>query len=320
MGVSAVSPLTRRIFLAGIAAQVGIVVTGGLVRLTGSGLGCPTWPRCDETSWVPRDPESYHKLIEFGNRTLTGIVGGVALLSLLVAWRVVPRRRSLVVLAAIPLAGVGVQAVLGGITVLTTLHPATVAAHFLVSMILIGFATALYERSGEGDGPPIPQVRGEARALGYALLGASAAVLTLGTVVTGSGPHSGGDEDEVARFGFDPQTVSWIHADLVWLFLGLLVGLLVVLHASNAPLVARRRAVAVLGVAVAQGGIGYFQYWTDLPVAAVSLHMLGASLLVITVVRLIYALRVRQMVAEAPTAVRERVHSGATPKGEPAAN
>lgn len=304
------SPLTSRIFAANIVAQIGIVVTGGLVRLTASGLGCPTWPRCNEDSWVPRDPESYHSAVEFGNRLMTGVVGVVALASLIAAWRLVPRRRSLVALAAVPLAGVGAQAVLGGITVLTGLHPATVAAHFLLSMILVGFATALYERSGEGDGPPVWQVRPEIRMLSQALLGTAAVVLTLGTVVTGSGPHSG-DADDVARFGFDPRTVSWIHADLVWLFLGLVAGLLVMLRATNAPLVARRRGLAVLGVTLAQGGIGYFQYWADLPIAAVSLHMLGASLLVVTVVRLQYAIRTRPVTAESPAAVPHQVGTSA---------
>lgn len=241
---------------------------------------------------MPRDAESYHPFVEFGNRTLTGLVSVVAVACVIAAWRFQPRRQPLVKLAVAVLVGVGVQAVLGGITVLTDLHPITVAAHFLVSMTLIGLATALYERSGEGDLPPVLLVRHELRALGYALLATAAAVLAAGTVVTGSGPHSG-DAQDVARFGFDPRTVSWIHADLVWLFLGLLAGMIFALRATGAPGRARRRAQAVLAVALAQGAIGYFQYWTDLPVAAVALHMLGASLLVVSVVRLVFALRSR---------------------------
>jgi cytochrome c oxidase assembly protein subunit 15 len=275
-------------------AQVAIVVTGGLVRLTSSGLGCPGWPRCGEDSLVPREATSYHQYVEFGNRMLTSIVGAVALACVVAAWRHRPRRRSLVLLASVLLGGVAAQAVLGGITVLTGLHPATVAAHFLVSMTLVAFAVALYERSAEGDSPPLPLVRTEARVLGFALLGSVTAVLVMGTVVTGSGPHSG-DADEVARFGFDPRTVAWMHADLVWLFMGLLVGMLVLLRATDAPPLARQRALVVLAVALAQGGIGYFQYWADLPIAAVALHMLGASLLMVSVVRLIYALRTRPL-------------------------
>lgn len=270
------------------------MVTGGLVRLTSSGLGCPTWPRCGEDALVPREATSYHQYVEFGNRMLTSVVGAVALACVVAAWRHQPRRRSLVLLASVLLGGVAAQAVLGGITVLTGLHPATVAAHFLVSMTLVAFAVALYERSAEGDSPPLSSVRTEARALGFVLLGSVTAVLVLGTVVTGSGPHSG-DADEVARFGFDPRTVAWMHADLVWLFMGLLVGMLVLLRATEAPPLARQRALVVLAVGLAQGGIGYFQYWADLPIAAVALHMLGASLLMVSVVRLVYALRTRPL-------------------------
>ena len=288
-----VSTWTRRVFLAGIITQIGIVITGGLVRLTGSGLGCPDWPQCSSDSLVPRAETGYHQYVEFGNRMLTGVVGAVALACVVAAWRHQPRRRPLVALASVLLGGVAAQAWLGGITVLTGLHPAIVAAHFLVSMTLVAFAVALYERSAEGDAPPLPLVRPEARMLGYALLVSVTAVLVVGTVVAGSGPHSGGDADEVVRFGFDPRTVAWLHADLVWLFMGLVAGMIVLLRATGAPQLARHRALVVMAVGLAQGGIGYFQYWTDLPIAAVALHMLGASLLMAAVVRLIYALRTR---------------------------
>jgi cytochrome c oxidase assembly protein subunit 15 len=294
------------VFLAGIVAQIGIVITGGLVRLTSSGLGCPSWPRCSDDSLVPREATGYHQYVEFGNRMLTSVVGIVALACVVAAWRHRPRRRSLVLLASVQLAGVAAQAVLGGITVLTGLHPATVAAHFLVSMTLVGFAVALYERSGEGDGPPVPLVRREVRVLGYVLLASLTAVLVVGTVVTGSGPHSG-DSDEVARFGLDPRTVAWVHADLVWLFMGLVVGMVLLLRATEAPPRARHRALVVLGVGLAQGAIGYFQYWAGLPVPAVALHMLGASLLLVSVVRLIYSLRTR------PVADIEAGHSTTKP-------
>jgi cytochrome c oxidase assembly protein subunit 15 len=294
------------VFLAGIVAQIGIVVTGGLVRLTSSGLGCPSWPRCSDDSLVPREATGYHQYVEFGNRMLTSVVGIVALACVIAAWRHRPRRRSLVLLASVQLAGVAAQAVLGGITVLTGLHPATVAAHFLVSMTLVGFAVALYERSAEGDGLPVPLVRREARVLGYVLLASVTAVLIVGTIVTGSGPHSG-DSDEVARFGLDPRTVAWVHADLVWLFMGLVVGMVILLQATDAPSTARHRALVVLGLGLAQGGIGYFQYWAGLPVPAVALHMLGASLLLVSVVRLIYSLRTR------PVADIEAGHSATNP-------
>ncbi len=294
--VRAASARTRRVFLAGIIAQIGIVITGGLVRLTASGLGCPEWPQCSSDSLVPRAETGYHQYVEFGNRMLTGVVAVVALACVVAAWRHRPRRRSLVALASVLLGGVATQAVLGGITVLTELHPATVAAHFLVSMTLVAFAVALYERSGEGDAAPISLVRNEAKMLGYGLLATVSTVLVLGTVVTGSGPHSG-DAEDTARFGFDPRTVAWLHADLVWLFMGLVVAMVVLLRATDAPPLARHRALVVLAIALAQGAIGYFQYWTDLPVAAVALHMLGASLLMAAVIRLIYALRTRPLAA-----------------------
>jgi heme a synthase len=292
-----VSDWTRRVFFAGIVAQIGIVVSGGLVRLTASGLGCPEWPQCSSDSLVPRAETGYHQYVEFGNRMLTGIVGAVAFACVVAAWRHRPRRPSLVALASVQLGGVGAQALLGGITVLTDLHPATVAAHFLVSMTLVGFAVALYERSAEGDAAPVPLVRAEAKALGYALLASVSAVLVLGTVVAGSGPHSG-DASDIARFGFDPRTVAWLHADLVWLFIGLVVAMVVLLRATGAPHLVRHRALMVLTIGLAQGAIGYFQYWTDLPIAAVALHMLGASLLMAAVVRLIYATRTRPLASQ----------------------
>ena len=223
---SPAGPVARRVFLAGIVAQVAIVVTGGLVRLTGSGLGCPTWPECAPGSYVPvaQQAEGFHAVIEFGNRLLTFVVGLVILAGIVAALRVRPFRRSLFVLACVQLLGVVGQAILGGITVLTDLHPAAVASHFLLSGVLIAAATPLYERSGEGDGPSQPLVRSEVRWLSRALVIAMAAVVVVGTVVTGSGPHAG--DLDARRFGLDPRTVSWLHADLVLLFLGLVVAVI----------------------------------------------------------------------------------------------
>ena len=230
MASSPAGPVARRVFLAGIVAQVAIVVTGGLVRLTGSGLGCPTWPECAPGSYVPvaQQAEGFHAVIEFGNRLLTFVVGLVILAGIVAALRVRPFRRSLFVLACVQLLGVVGQAILGGITVLTDLHPAAVASHFLLSGVLIAAATLLYERSGEGDGPSQPLVRSEVRWLSRALLIAMAAVVVVGTVVTGSGPHAG--DLDARRFGLDPRTVSWLHADLVLLFLGLVVAVIVALR------------------------------------------------------------------------------------------
>jgi cytochrome c oxidase assembly protein subunit 15 len=291
----AAGPVARRIFWANLATQTGIVITGGLVRLTGSGLGCPSWPECSPGSYTPvrEQPEGYHVYIEFGNRLLTFLVTVVAVAALIAAWRLVPRRRPLVLLASAGLLGVFGQAILGGITVLTDLHPATVAAHFLLSMVLIAAAVALVERSAEaGDAPAQSLVRPEVRWLGRALLVVAAVVLVLGTIVTGSGPHSG-DADDPARFGFDPRTVSWLHADVVIVFVGLVLAMVLALRLTDAPARARRRSVELLAVTLAQALVGYTQYFTDLPELLVAVHLLGACLVWIATWRLLYALRVR---------------------------
>lgn len=291
----------RRVLLANLAAQVLIVVTGGLVRLTGSGLGCPTWPECVPGSYVPvvEQAEGFHKYVEFGNRTLTGVVGLAALGALVVTVLLVRRGRPrrLLVLGAAPLVLTAVQVVLGGITVLTRLHPVTVAAHFLVSMALIAVSVLLIDRLARDDGPAVAVVRREVLALGTALGVVAVVVLVLGTVVTGSGPHSG-DADTPARFGLDPRTVSWLHADAVLLFVGLVVGLVVALRVLDAPRRARRRATWLLSVTLAQGLVGYVQYLTGLPEALVLTHMLGAALLVVALTLALAALHERRPAVE----------------------
>jgi len=282
--------------IANVVVQSGIVVTGGLVRLTGSGLGCPTWPQCDPGSYTPEfhAEMGIHPFIEFGNRLLTFAVAAAAIAALVVVWRT--GRRHLRLLAAVPLVGTAAQAVLGGITVLTGLHPATVAAHFLLSMVLIAASVVLLLRVQEPDGPArlvVPQL---VQRLGWSLAAVGAVVLVLGTVVTGSGPHSG-DAETPARFGFDPRTVSWLHADSVLLFVGLLIGLTVALQVTGAPEVARERARLVIAVTVGQGLVGYVQYATGLPEALVAVHMLGACLLVITLTALLMSLRTREPAA-----------------------
>ena len=314
------NPVTHRIFVGVVVAQSVIVVTGGLVRLTGSGLGCPTWPTCAAGSYVPtlKQAEGIHSYIEFGNRLLTFVLTAVVFAAVVAAWRHRPRRRDLIVLAGLQLLGVAIQAIMGGITVLTGLHPATVAAHFLVSMVLIAGAVVLLEVSGRGrdrrktaaamDGADRSDYRGgvrgeavraEVRWLGAALLVVAALVLAVGTVVTGSGPHSG-DAAQPARFGLDPQTVSGLHAGLAFLFLGLALAMVLALRLTDAPLRARRRAAAVLAVIVAQGAVGYAQYFTGLPAALVALHMIGACLVVITTARLRLALRPEPVPVGAP--------------------
>lgn len=278
----------RGIFVANLAAQIAIVVTGGIVRLTGSGLGCPTWPECVEGSYIPtsRQEEAWHKYVEFGNRLLTFVLAALALAAITGAiawWRRQrrlgqPTRGPVVALAAIPLVGTAVQAVLGGVTVLTGLNPWAVSAHFLVSIAIIGGCVLLVVRAGEpGDRPVTRLVRPEVRLLGWALVWVTLVVVVLGVIVTGSGPHSGDAESE-ARFGVDPRTVAWLHADSVLLFLGLTAGFLVALRVTHAPARTMRLTLGLLGVALAQGLIGYAQYFSGLPWVLVAIHMLGACL------------------------------------------
>lgn len=284
------------ILLANLVAEVAIVVTGGLVRVTGSGLGCPTWPECVDGSITPtieQAEEGLHKWIEFGNRTLTGVLGLLALATVLAVWRWAPRR-AMKVASVIVLVGVLGQAVLGGITVLLGLHPATVAAHFLVSMGLVAAASYLWFARHESAEAPVPLVPPLVTRLAWVTTGVGGLVLFLGTLVTGSGPHSG-DADEPARFGFDARTISWLHADVVMLFLGLVVAtwLTARLTSTDAVRGPGRAWLVVFGVSLAQGVVGYVQYVTDLPEALVVAHMLGATLLVVALTNGILALRRR---------------------------
>lgn len=266
-----------------------IVVTGGAVRLTASGLGCPTFPRCTDESLVVTREMGVHGLIEFGNRMLTFVLSAVVIAALVVAWRA--RSRPLVRLAALLLAGIVVQALLGGVTVLTGLNPVTVMAHFLLSMVLIAVAVVAFELTAPRAAyrQTEPPVRRELRLGGYLLLCVVAAVLFMGTVVTGTGPHSG-DKQASNRLPFDLEMVTQVHADLVFLLLGLAVGLLIAVRVIDAPRVTGRRALVLVGVILAQGTIGYVQYVNDLPVAVVAAHVLGACLVWIAALRLVLLL------------------------------
>ena len=286
------NPWLRRILWTNLSLEVLIVVTGGLVRLTGSGLGCPTWPQCVPGSYVPtvEQEQGFHKYIEFGNRTLTGAVG---LAAIAVIWAVLKwggRRRDLLVAGLVVFGGVVAQAVIGGITVLTGLNPLIVASHFLVSMILVAASAYAVFRAAEPEGRRVLAVHPVVERLAWVTCALAVVVLALGTVVTGSGPHSG-DADEPARLGFDPRTISWLHADAVMLFVGLVVAVWVATRLTERGDRAASAWGLVLAVTLAQGAIGYTQYLTGLPVILVLLHMFGAALLVVTLVRGVVVLR-----------------------------
>ena len=281
-----------RLALVSAVANGLIVVTGGAVRLTGSGLGCPTWPRCTEASFVATPELAAHGAIEFGNRLLTFVLAAVAVATLVAVWR--SPRRDLRPLAVVAFLGIPVQALLGGVTVLTGLNPWTVAAHFLISAVLVALTTVLWLRSREpGVGGPL--LRRPMAHLVSGLAAVTAVVLVLGTIVTGSGPHSGDvDEDDVPtgdRIGVDVETVSQLHADAVFLLVGLTIALLVALHATDSPARVRRAARDLLVVELAQGVVGYVQYFTQLPVVLVLVHMAGAVLITGFAARLLWAVR-----------------------------
>jgi cytochrome c oxidase assembly protein subunit 15 len=284
---TAFSPATvSRVALANAIANGVIVVTGGAVRLTGSGLGCPTWPRCTDESFVVTPELAGHGVIEFGNRLLTFVLAATAIATLVVVWR--STRRDLRPLALVGFLGIPAQALLGGVTVLTGLNPWTVAAHFLVSMVLVAVTTTLWLRSREpGVGSPL--VRRPFQLLVTGIAAVTAVVLVIGTVVTGSGPHSG--DPAAGRTGLDPELMSQLHADVVFLLLGLTVALLVALHATDTPDRLRRAARDLLVVQLAQGIVGYVQYFTDLPIVLVLVHMLGAVLIAAYTARLVWAVR-----------------------------
>lgn len=286
---------TRRIFALNIVAQCAIVVTGALVRLTASGLGCPTWPDCSDGSLIPvaRQAEGFHKYIEFGNRMLTFALALIILAALIAAIRHRPRRKVLIGLAFLLFAGVAAQAVIGGITVLTGLNPLSVAAHFLVSAGLIAVSVALYERGNESfDGPKTIVVRKELLIVARALVALGFVIVVLGTVVTGSGPHSG-DSNVVNRLPLDPRVVSWIHADVVLLFVGLVFALALGLRLTQASAVAQRRVWALIAIVLLQGFVGYTQYFTGLPELLVAVHVAGACAVWWATLRIPYALRER---------------------------
>ena len=275
-----------RVALVNLIVNGLIVVTGGAVRLTGSGLGCPTWPRCTSSSLVPTRQLGVYGVIEFSNRTLNGLLGVVALAILITVIR--SARRDLRPWALVSFLGIPAQALLGGISVLSKLNPWVVGCHFLLSSVLVAVATLLWLRSREpGVGQLI--VRRPLVQLVHGVALATAAVLVVGTVVTGSGPHAG--DAHAKRTGLDPEQVAQLHADLVFLLVGLTVALLLAFAATDAPGRVRRAARDLLVVELAQGLIGFVQYFTKLPVALVLVHMLGAVLITVYAARLVWSVR-----------------------------
>lgn len=297
----------RRIAFANIVVNVVIVLTGGAVRLTGSGLGCPTWPRCTQDSLVTTPEMGVHGLIENGNRGLGAIVGLVAVAGVVVALCQRPRPRRATWYAVLTALGVAAQGGLGGVTVLTELNPWLVGGHFLLSVVVIATSYAFWiearARCAQAA-PPRPDGADTAlprplRQLAWILLAVSAAVVVVGTVVTGAGPHAG--DARVPRNGLDLRSITQLHVDLVFLLIGLSVAMWLAARAVGAQRLAAAAGWLLLAE-VAQGVVGFAQYALGLPALIVGLHLAGACAVWLASLAVLFATRAPQHSAEPASA------------------
>lgn len=264
----ALSPLSRALLI----SQAAIVVTGGAVRLTGSGLGCPTWPECTPGSYFPVENQVegvFHSWIEFGNRLLTFVLVLFALATLIAVVR--SGRKDLRILAAGQFLGIFGQGVLGGITVLTNLNPLTVAAHFLLSIILIAGATSLYSRRKRASVKT--QVSGGLNRYSKFHILWAALVIVLGTIVTAVGPHAG--DRDVPRLDLKIQEITRMHSISVYV---LILFSIAYYRRKDISALTKRRLRIFFGISLAQGVLGYIQYFLGVPELLVGLHILGSTL------------------------------------------
>lgn len=290
--------------VAAVIAQAGIGVTGSVVRVTGSGLGCTTWPQCQPGSMVPVAHAEYHQVtqwIEFSNRMLTGIVIAVAAIAVLTAWRIKlaqPERRRLVALAWTMPGGVVLQAVVGGMTVLAKLEWWTVAIHFLASTPLVWLAVVLLHAFREGDGQPRWLVPTVGRGLLVALTVAMWALLVAGTTVTGAGPHGG--DPQTRRLDAPIDVLARVHSGILVVYLVVLAVFGLAMLRTGAPKRLWARYSTVWMVAVLQGILGVVQYNLGVPEALVSLHVLGSALVIVATAALWCGARERGVPAGTP--------------------
>ncbi|HEX5615857.1 MAG TPA: COX15/CtaA family protein [Acidimicrobiia bacterium] len=310
-----VSPRTyRALTVFALAALAFIVLSGAAVRLTGSGLGCSEWPNCEPGSLVPRGESTHHDWIEFVNRTITGLVSVAIALAVLGAHRRRPRRRDLVRISWGLVAGLVAQIVLGGLTVIFDLWPPLVMGHFLLSMVALWNALWLHHRAGEPDGVRVPAAPAAVVPWVRGVVACTAVVVFLGTVVTASGPHAG--DADVDRLGPDLPDVARLHGIAVVILLLVLAGTLRAVRdpATPAPLAATVRML--LFALLAQGAIGYVQYFSGVPAGLVEVHVGGAIVVWLLALRASLLLHTRPSDATTPTSPspdpRARVGATAT--------
>lgn len=284
---------------AALALLCVIVLSGAMVRLTGSGLGCDDWPNCNSQRFV--DVSSTHAAIEQVNRLFTGLVSLSVVLAVLMAYFRVPQRRDLMLLAWGLVAGVMAQIVIGGIVVLTGLHPLWNMAHFLVSMVLVTCAFLL-ERSSRlpAVGRTLRNVPEGLRSARTALVAAAAVAITTGTVVTATGPHAG--DENARRLGFGLRDVARVHSTSVIICVGLMVWLMwKVARVQGRDAASLRQALVTFAfVAVLQGAVGYAQYFTGVPVVLVGLHIAGATAFWLSACNLAFAPRPDEVLPVSP--------------------
>jgi heme a synthase len=295
----------RRWALAGVIASALIILTGAAVRLSQSGLGCPDWPDCTAHSLGAAGATGdslIHRWVEFGNRLVTVAIFVIAVGVFIAAWRyrpaAGPRRRDLLWLAAAQPGAIVLQAVLGGLVVITKLNPTLVSVHFLSSVALVAATVGLYVRAQESTAPGRPLVPPLVRWCAVGVIGCVALMMTAGTVVTGTGPLAGAAD--VARYHFPLEGVTQLHADIGWLLAGLMTGLLIGLRLTSAPRRAVRLGGALLGLVALQGVIGYTQYFTGLPAGLVWVHVTGSVAIWITALLIPYSLRDRGPIVSDP--------------------
>ncbi|MFE6981576.1 COX15/CtaA family protein [Streptomyces griseus] len=291
--------VVKRAALSAVLMSVFIIITGGAVRLTGSGLGCDTWPKCTDDSLFATPEQGLHGAIEFGNRMLTYVLSAAVGWAIIAVSSMKPRRRKVTRLAWLQFWIVLGNAVLGGITVWAGLNPWTVAGHFLLANVLLAVAVITWVRIGESDGPPRPRAPLPVRRLAWAIVATTVVLIALGTSVTGSGKHAG-DSSDVPRMPWDWSAAAHVHAIAAWVVCALAIAMWLALRVVDAPADTRARARDLLLVLLAQGAIGYVQYFSDVPEILVGVHMFGSAILLIAVVRLVLSMRERGDDAPAP--------------------